>query len=209
MAGRCLIRAVGWEKQLLPPFVVHLDRDVVLLNQSSGLGLSDLFPALLSYDLVASMAFDPLARNVHAAWSLDPSLVGIRRSSGVELLSMWEDQCLRKPNETSRQGHSRLLSLSFDPSLCLSPPPLALMTVFEQSPRFRYLPLSPLYNFRLSSFGFLSLSSSVPIATSSTPLLSPPPSPPINPFSTRRIYLTIASILEDALERVLQAGPPK
>jgi hypothetical protein len=113
--------------------------------------------------------------------------------------------------ETKRDFSARSLqtALSFDLLLSVSPPPLALMTVFEQSPRFRYLPLSPLYNFRLSSFGFLSLSSSVPIATSSTPLLSPPPSPPINPFSTRRIYLAIASILEDALERVLQAGPPK
>jgi hypothetical protein len=108
---------VGWEKRLLPEVVVHLDRDVVLLNHSSGLGVVDLFQDLLSYDLVATMSMDPSAMEVHSSWSLDPSLVGVRRGGGAELLALWDEQCLRQRSKSSRQGlpHVSLFFLDLSP----------------------------------------------------------------------------------------------
>jgi hypothetical protein len=143
------------------------------------------------------MTLDPLSASSSSSWSLDPSLIGIRQKGGTELLSLWEKQSLMAPSQSPRQGRS---PYSTSPSH-LSP---VLMSLLDSSPQFRFYPLSPFYNFRFASFGFLS-QSSLPLTTSSTPLFTPPPNQPGNPsISLQRIYFSISAILEDTLERINQ-----
>lgn len=104
------IPSVGWDHNLLPPYVVSLTRDIVLLNQSSGLGISDMFTYLQSYDVIASLSLDPYALEKRHAWNLDPSLIALRRNGGRQLLSVWEDLS-RASNHTSREGNIPQLSL--------------------------------------------------------------------------------------------------
>lgn len=79
------------------------------------------------------------------------------------------------------------------------------MTLFDTHPQYRFYPLSPLYNFRFSSFGFLSQTSDVPIATSLAPNIPSASSSLTRFYSPQGVYLLMISILQDTLERLSQA----
>lgn len=85
--------------------MIHLDRDVVLLNQSTGgLGAGDMFTYLNAYDIAAALSFDSFAFDKRHAWSIDPSILAIRRNGGRQLLSLWGDSLSHNTNQTSREG---------------------------------------------------------------------------------------------------------
>jgi hypothetical protein len=208
--------SLGWNHHLLPPSILYLDRDVILLNQSTDLCIFKIFKILESYDLAASMTLDPMATpdpssSSSSSWSLDPSLIGIRQQGGTELLSLWRKQCLQSPNQTSRQG---TVTLSLLIITLLTSLLAVLMSLLDNSPQFRFYPLSPLYNLRFTSFGFLS-QSFLPLTTSSASLFSPPTTLPHEQqqqqksgshysIQLRRIYFSISAIFEDTLERIYQ-----
>lgn len=128
----------GWEREMLPPYVLYLDVDIIVAGDedSAGRTLADVFKPLLHYDLAAvfeGFAIGPRPTPaVGDGWEINTGVMSVRRDA-LPLVKKWLEVFKRDQNSLDRY---------------ISGEQQALMVALEESPWYRPFPLSSIFNFR-------------------------------------------------------------
>ena len=128
----------GWERDILPPYVLYLDVDIIVAgdDNSAGRTLFDVFKPLLHYDLAAvfeGFAIGPRPTPAMGdGWEINTGVMSVRRDA-LPLVKKWLEVFKRDQASLDRY---------------ISGEQQALMIALEESPWYRPFPLSSIFNFR-------------------------------------------------------------
>lgn len=128
----------GWEREILPPYVLYLDVDIIVAGDedSAGRTLFDVYKPLLHYDLAAvfeGFAIGPRPTPaVGDGWEINTGMMSVRRDA-LPLVKKWLE--VFKRDQASLDNY-------------ISGEQQALMVALEESPWYRPFPLSSIFNFR-------------------------------------------------------------
>ena len=128
----------GWERDLLPPYVLYLDVDIIVAGDedSAGRTLADVFKPLLHYDLAAvfeGFAIGPRPTPAMGdGWEINTGVMSVRRDA-LPLVKKWLEVFKRDQDSLDRY---------------ISGEQQALMIALEEYPWYRPFPLSSIFNFR-------------------------------------------------------------